>query len=311
MWSVVGGGPAGCLAALEAAAGGARVVLVDDRTRLGGHLRIADPARCTGDPRIAGARRGHRSATGWPRWSRPRPRIEHLASATAIGMYEGGLVGVSQGVDLRPRPRGRRSSSRPAPPSGRCCSTPTTARDHARVGRSCASPTCTACRAGRRAIVRHRRRSRLAAGRRTASRAGIEVAAIVDTRGRRDGLSRPRPRALRGAGTETVLGAAPVGGQGSVARVTGLRSAPPTGRRGRSAADLVAMAPRPEPVAHARSRRRLRAALNDRLGEFDARSTGSADVLARGGHMTGLDRRRPGRAPARVLAGRAAARPAR
>ena len=51
--TVIGGGGAGCLAALEAAAAGARVILVDEGEELGGHWRQVE-ATVHGDPRIEG-----------------------------------------------------------------------------------------------------------------------------------------------------------------------------------------------------------------------------------------------------------------
>ena len=93
--AVVGGGPAGCIAALEAASAGARVVLVDDQDRLGGHLRIRSAA-VVGDDRIA-APSGHAASEKLAELVGREPLIEHLAGATAIGAYEGGLLGVSQG----------------------------------------------------------------------------------------------------------------------------------------------------------------------------------------------------------------------
>jgi sarcosine oxidase subunit alpha len=93
--AVVGGGPAGCIAALEAAGAGARVVLVDDQDRLGGHLRIRSAA-VDGDDRVA-ARSGHEAAEKVAALVAGEPLIEHLSDATAIGAYEGGLLAVSQG----------------------------------------------------------------------------------------------------------------------------------------------------------------------------------------------------------------------
>ncbi|MBI4220470.1 MAG: (2Fe-2S)-binding protein [Chloroflexi bacterium] len=96
--TIIGGGPAGCLAALEAAAAGSRVVLVDDQPRLGGHLRL-QAASTSGDDRIAG-RSGIQAAAKLASLVASRPEIEHLSNATAFGLYEGGLIGVSQGNTL-------------------------------------------------------------------------------------------------------------------------------------------------------------------------------------------------------------------
>ena len=102
--AVIGGGPAGCLAALEAAAAGAQ---------RGPHRRPArarwppadpDGHGCTATPRIEGAERA----------ARPSSRLAGLVAAsrasgtspraTAVGIYEGRLVAVSQGETLHPRP---------------------------------------------------------------------------------------------------------------------------------------------------------------------------------------------------------------
>lgn len=93
--AVIGGGPAGCLAAIEAAAAGAKVVLIDDQSELGGHLRIRT-APATGDARIAGLP-GFEAAAKLTALVRSDRNIEHFARATAFGLYEGKLIGVSQG----------------------------------------------------------------------------------------------------------------------------------------------------------------------------------------------------------------------
>ena len=95
---VIGGGPAGCLAAVEAAAAGAQVILVDDQADLGGHLRV-QTAEVHGDPRVAAAT-GREAAARLAALVAAEPRIRHLAGATAAGIYEGRLVAVSQGETL-------------------------------------------------------------------------------------------------------------------------------------------------------------------------------------------------------------------
>ncbi len=93
--AVVGGGPAGCIAALEAAAAGARVVLVDDQPALGGHLRSRSlPVH--GDARIEGLS-GTRAAQRLGELIAEQPGIETLIAATVFGIYEGTLLGVNQG----------------------------------------------------------------------------------------------------------------------------------------------------------------------------------------------------------------------
>ena len=96
--AVVGGGPAGCIAALEAAAAGARVALVDDQPSLGGHLR-ARTGTVDGDARVDGLA-GHAAAARLAELVAAQPRIDVLSNATAFGVYEGGLLGVVQGATL-------------------------------------------------------------------------------------------------------------------------------------------------------------------------------------------------------------------
>lgn len=91
---VIGGGPAGCLAALEAASAGASVILVDDQPELGGHLRYRG-AVVRGDPRIDGLP-AHAAAARLRDLISDERRIQVLSGATAFGVYEGGLVGIQQ-----------------------------------------------------------------------------------------------------------------------------------------------------------------------------------------------------------------------
>ncbi len=101
--AVVGGGPAGMEAALEAADAGASVVLVDDQPRLGGSL-LTRPRRPPGAE--AAGPRGADVAAGLSAPLAGHRRIRVLAPATAFGLYEDGLLGVLQGrcfVKLRAR----------------------------------------------------------------------------------------------------------------------------------------------------------------------------------------------------------------
>ena len=78
--AVVGGGPAGIGAALEAARSGAQVMLIDDQPELGGHLRYSQAGPDTALIEEL------RAATG----------IEVLRRSSCFGLYEGGLLGVLQ-----------------------------------------------------------------------------------------------------------------------------------------------------------------------------------------------------------------------
>ena len=93
---VVGGGPAGISAALAAARRGARVTLVDDQDRLGGHLRFYRRIPSHREPAPHGFELARRLADE----AGNEPRIRVLSRALAFGAYEGGLVAVEQGTTL-------------------------------------------------------------------------------------------------------------------------------------------------------------------------------------------------------------------
>ena len=129
------------------------VVLIDDQPELGGHLRIQTAAGATATrasrrlagreaaERLAGARRRASRASG----TSPR--------ATAVGIYEGRLVAVSQGETLHPRPRrpDRRRHRRAR--AARCSSTTTTGRGSCSRRRSCGCGSSTASAIGERVVV--------------------------------------------------------------------------------------------------------------------------------------------------------------
>ncbi|MBI4240342.1 MAG: FAD-dependent oxidoreductase, partial [Candidatus Rokubacteria bacterium] len=91
--AVVGGGPAGIAAALEAARLGVEVLLIDDEPALGGHLHRQLLPADGGEP-------GHEVARKLGERVGGEPGIRHLAGATAFGLYEGCLLGVVQGERL-------------------------------------------------------------------------------------------------------------------------------------------------------------------------------------------------------------------
>jgi len=91
--AVVGGGPAGIAAALEASRLGVEVLLIDDEPTLGGHLRWQLVPS-------AGEQPGYALAPALAECVRGEPRIRHLAGATAFGLYEGQLLGVMQAERL-------------------------------------------------------------------------------------------------------------------------------------------------------------------------------------------------------------------
>ena len=74
--AVIGGGPSGMAAAIEAGARGEQVILIDDQPALGGHLRYR---------KNAGAAVDLRSAS-----------VQIIHPAYCFGLYEGGLLGIVQ-----------------------------------------------------------------------------------------------------------------------------------------------------------------------------------------------------------------------
>lgn len=87
--AVVGGGPAGMSAALEAARLGADVILIDEQPKLGGHLQWQLLAS-------AGSTPDFRVAETLARQIQEMPRIRLMLGAAAFGLYEGRLLAVIQ-----------------------------------------------------------------------------------------------------------------------------------------------------------------------------------------------------------------------
>ncbi|HET7870374.1 MAG TPA: 2Fe-2S iron-sulfur cluster-binding protein [Actinomycetota bacterium] len=86
---VVGGGPAGLSAALEAALAGARTVLVDGGSELGGHLlSVVDPVTTESDGPKAP---GYEVARGLAEDTR-EAGVQVLESTTVFGVFEGGIA---------------------------------------------------------------------------------------------------------------------------------------------------------------------------------------------------------------------------
>ena len=101
--AVVGGGPAGMFAALEAGRLGARVVLVDDQPSLGGHLRYDDGEvmleAATGESRYSG-RKASELADELSHAVSQKDRLTVISDATVFGLYESNLLGLTQGNRL-------------------------------------------------------------------------------------------------------------------------------------------------------------------------------------------------------------------
>ncbi len=282
---VVGGGPAGCLAALEAAGSGARVVLIDDGTALGGHLRLRTRGVSRdADPRIGGLS-GQEAAVRLASLVAAQPRIEHLAGATAIGLYDGGLVGAVQGATFA-----RIRATRIVLATG-SAERPELFDANDRPGIMLASGILRLAhlhgvRAGTSAVVvtdddhGWRQAAELVA-------AGIGVHAVIDARtdGDTGAAVADVAAGLVAGGTEVLTGATILGSTGR-ARVTGLRIRAADGAERSLETALVAMATRPEPVVTLAAQAGIALAFEPRLAEWIP-SGGSPDVLVTG-HMTGL-----------------------
>jgi len=93
--AVVGGGPAGLCAALEAAAAGARVVLLDRNEKPGGQL-VKQTHRFFGSRAHRAAERGINIAREITAAAAGHPNIRILSRATVFGFYEDGVLGVEQ-----------------------------------------------------------------------------------------------------------------------------------------------------------------------------------------------------------------------
>ena len=239
--------------------------------RLGGHLRGRGRARSM-RATIGRGLRGREAAaaaggTGRGGAADRAPR----AGATAVGIYEGGLVGVTQGGrDRSCASARRRSSSRRARQER-----PGAVRRRTIVpGVMLASGVLrlahgfSRCSPASRAVVVTDDDHGGGAGRGAARRRASRCARWSTPRPDAEGASRPSAAGLRQRGVEILRGARPV-------RTTGrgrgrARCASHRGRRADELdCDLVAMAMRPEPVAQpAGAGRRRDVAGTTALGEF-------------------------------------------
>jgi sarcosine oxidase subunit alpha len=273
--AVVGGGPAGCAAALEAAAAGARVILIDDQPELGGHLRVLT-ATVRGDTRIDGLPAGA-AAQRLGALVAAEPRIEVLSDATVFGIYEGGLLGATVGSTLC-RIRARRivlalgTQERPLLFENNDLPGIVLGNGALRIAR------LQGVRLGRRAIV-----------------------VINDAHGH--GVAEE----LRAIGTN-VVEVIDVGGASEVVRalgggwVSGLVVRDTTGER-TIPCDLVAVALGPEPVTALFAHDSGARAFDERIGEFVA--AGRTETVLAAGEMEG-----PRGGEFALAAGRAAGREA-
>jgi sarcosine oxidase subunit alpha len=271
---VIGGGRAGCLAALAAAEVGARVVLADDGTVLGGALRTR-LRPLTGDPRFDRLS-GPGAAARLAELVAAESRIEHLAGATAVGLYDGGLVGIVQG-----RTFVRVRAERIVLATG-AAERPMVFDANDRPGIMHASGILRLAhlhgvrQSERVVVVTDDDHGWYQAAEIQA--VGIQVTAVVDVRPGRPTL--PEVGALHDIGAQILSGAIILGATGGT-RVAGLRVRTVDGKLVTLRTELVAMAARPEPVIALAAQAGVALAQEPRLAEWIPMS-GSADVLVTG-----------------------------
>ena len=202
---VVGGGPAGLAAALAAGRAGARVILADEQTRLGGRL-LAERFAVDGAP-----------AQGWVEATLAElarlPEVSLLPRTTAFGYYDHDLVALVEEAsaedasDHRPRQRLWTVRAQQVVLATGAIERPLAFADNDRPGVMLAGAVRTylnryAVAPGARAVVfttcddAYRTALDLQA-------AGVAVAAVVDARNSPD---RPLTPAVRAAGIETLTG---------------------------------------------------------------------------------------------------------
>ena len=280
--AVIGGGPAGCLAALEAASRSGRGSC--SSTTATGSAGTSGSG-CGRSPATIGstAASGTEAATRLAELVAAEPRIEHLARATAIGIYEGGLVGVLQGDAAPAHPRAadrRRDRRRTSAPR---CSAPTTGRGSCSPRGSSASGTSTG---SPRASAWSWSRTTTTAGAPAAElrEAGFEVAALVDARDGDPGRPDPDGMALAAAGVSVLTGSTPLEARGR-SHVEGLVLRTPRGTH-EIVCDLVAMAMRPEPAIALLAGSGAVPRFDEALGEWLADRL--PDGVHAAGHVLGL-----------------------
>ncbi|MFI5449748.1 MAG: 2Fe-2S iron-sulfur cluster-binding protein [Candidatus Bathyarchaeia archaeon] len=96
--AIIGGGPAGLSAAIEASRYGIGVLLVDEQFDLGGHLKFSQTI-CQNCGEFSGLK-GFEVAQRLSSKVHASPNIEVLTRATCIAIYEGKLLTIAQGKKL-------------------------------------------------------------------------------------------------------------------------------------------------------------------------------------------------------------------
>jgi sarcosine oxidase subunit alpha len=252
---VVGGGPAGLAAALAAARRGARVMLADERARLGGSLHAGRQA-------IDGVPAQQWLAQTVAELARS-PQVTLLERSTVFGYHDYNLLTVAQrctdhlpaAARSGPRERLWKVHARQVVLATGAHERPLVFRNNDRPGVMLAQAVSTylhgyGVRCGSRAVVFTNNDSAY----RTAldlQAAGVAVAAVIDARPRGAGAVRD---AVRAQGIDVIAGAVVVDAAGSL-RLSGVKVAPYDGRAVQGATstlacDLLAVSGGFSPVVH-------------------------------------------------------------
>ena len=280
---VVGGGPAGVAAALAASEAGARTIVVEHGSRLGGSL--------LGERRFAGGRPLVEWLEEMEGRLRASPRAAVLTRAAAFGYYDQNLVAVAERITGGPRQRLRSIRAREVVLATGAHERPIVFPGNDRPGVMLASAARVyanryAVRAATRAVVFTNNDSAYPAAADLA-RAGIEVAAVVDARA--GGPAPGAQAALEALGIERLTGfvVAKVKGRGRVraAVVRRYHDGRLSGEPRRIACDAVFVSGGWSPAVHLVAQSQGRLAWRGDLGAFVPEAPGQPQRWA--GAITG------------------------
>ena len=293
--AVVGGGPAGMSAALEAARLGLEVLLIDEQPKLGGHLQWRRLPSTGTDP-------DHQVAERLARQVAEERRIRHLESSTVFGFYEGRLLGVAQRESVL-----RVRADRVIVAAG-CLEHPLVFQNNDLPGVYLGEGILRlvnlyGVRPGQRAVViaNDDRGVRVA---RELGTAGIDIAVVADARATNESSE---SRAVRNAGVEVLSGYTALEAHGG-RRVDGVTlvqlddaGAPVAGSERKVPADLVVLAAGWEPNSGLLAQNECALRYREDLGAFvptelpdDTFSAGEAggirslEAILRHGTLSGL-----------------------